>query len=161
MITVVRSGGNAGAASVLVATRSGTATAGSDFVQTATTLLFTNGQTFGTFLVPMIDDCVVEGNETFTVFLTNVFGASIGAVSNATVTIVDNDSLAGTLIIRSVSRTTAPEGSVVNVTIGRLCSAAGTVTVENRPTYLFEITVSKPASGSKAPANPRRPAPTR
>ena len=132
-ITLVRSGGTAGAASVLVGTRNGTATAGSDFVATSMTMLFTNGQVFSTFLVPLIDDCVVEGNETFTVFLTNAFGASIGAISNATVTIVDNDSLAGTLIIRSVSRTLAPEGSVVNVTIGRLCSALGTVTVDLVP----------------------------
>ncbi len=133
VITLARSGGNAGAASVLVATRSGTAVVGSDFVQTATTVLFTNGQTFGTFLVPLIDDCVLEGAESFTVFLTNAFGASIGAVSNATVTIIDNDSLAGTLIIRSVSRALAPEGSLVTVTIGRLCSALGAVTVDLVP----------------------------
>lgn len=133
VITIERSGGNAGAASVLVATRSGTATAGSDFVQTATMVLLTNGQAFATVLVPLIDDCVVEGNETFSVFLTNAFGASLGAISNATVTIADNDSLAGTLIIRSVSRALAPEGSVVTVTIGRLCSALSAVTVDLVP----------------------------
>ena len=133
VITVSRAGGPSGAASVTVFTRDGTATAGSDYVATSSTLLFTNGQTTATLLIPLIDDCVVEGNETFSVFLTNVFGASLGAISNATVTIVDNDSLAGTLVIRSVTPTNAVEGGFVLVTIGRNCAFAGPVSVDLVP----------------------------
>ncbi|MBA3454114.1 MAG: hypothetical protein H0T42_13550 [Deltaproteobacteria bacterium] len=45
--------------------------------------------------------------------------------------------------------------SVTGLAVGTTLCRAGTVTVENRPTYLFEITVSKPAS-SRPPAAPRR-----
>lgn len=53
--------------------------------------------------------------------------------------------------------------AVTGLEVGTTLCRAGTVTVENRPTYLFEITVSKAASGSgsKVRSNPRRPAPGR
>ena len=51
--------------------------------------------------------------------------------------------------------------AVTGLAVGTTLCRAGTVTVENRPTYLFEITVTKAVSGAKPPANPRRAAPTR
>ena len=51
--------------------------------------------------------------------------------------------------------------AVTGLAVGTTLCRAGTVTVENRPTFLFEITVSKAGSGPSSPANPRRPAPRR
>ncbi len=52
--------------------------------------------------------------------------------------------------------------AVTGLAVGTTLCRAGTVTVENRPSYLFEITVTKAASsGSKTRANPRGPAPRR
>ncbi len=42
--------------------------------------------------------------------------------------------------------------AVTGLAVGTTLCRAGTVTVENRPTYLFEITVSKSAPRAKSPA---------
>lgn len=53
-------------------------------------LRFSRGETSKTFVVPIVNDVLVEGNETFTVTLSGVTGANLGT-STATVTIVEND----------------------------------------------------------------------
>ena len=54
-------------------------------------LLFTNGQTVATFTIPILDDFLVETNETVMITLSNVVGASLIAPSSAELTITDND----------------------------------------------------------------------
>ena len=53
------------------ATANGTATAGSDYTATSGTLTFNPGVTSQTISVPIINDTAVEGNETFTVTLSD------------------------------------------------------------------------------------------
>src|SRR6185436_1380258 len=48
-----------------------------------------------TFIVPIIDDSYAEGNETFSVVLSNPIGATLGAPATATVSITDNDGANG------------------------------------------------------------------
>lgn len=50
------------------------------------------GETTQTFIVPIVDDALVEGDETFTVNLSGPAGARLGAATTSTITIVDNDS---------------------------------------------------------------------
>jgi hypothetical protein len=91
-ITVTRTGGSAGAISVDYATSDGSATAGIDYTAMSGTLHFADGQTSQTITIPIIDDMLAEGDETFNVFLTNPSGgAKLGSIGTATVTIVDND----------------------------------------------------------------------
>ncbi len=91
-ITVPRTGGSHGAASVNYATSNGTATAGSDYTDRSGTLNWEDGDAASkTFTVPISDDAVTEGNETFTVNLSGATGASLGSPASTTVTIVDND----------------------------------------------------------------------
>ena len=52
---------------------------------------FAVGETAKTFTIPIIDDALVEGDETFTVNLTSPNGATLGT-NTAIMTIVDNDS---------------------------------------------------------------------
>jgi len=51
------------------------------------------GETQQTFIVPVVDDALVEGDETFTVTLSGASGAALGSATTATITIVDNDTL--------------------------------------------------------------------
>jgi hypothetical protein len=60
------------------ATAAGTATAGSDYTTTTGTLTIPSGSTTGTIDVPVLDDAVYEGDETFTMNLVAVSGVTIG-----------------------------------------------------------------------------------
>lgn len=73
------------------ATADGSATAGSDYTATNGVLTFLPGQISQTFAVTIINNAVVEGNETFFVTLSNPVNATPGAPNPATVTIIDND----------------------------------------------------------------------
>ncbi|MCP4427363.1 MAG: hypothetical protein GY803_22985, partial [Chloroflexi bacterium] len=59
------------------ATTDGTATAGSDYTAVSDTLTFPQGQTTRTITVPIHDDTVFEGIETFTIQLSNANNAII------------------------------------------------------------------------------------
>jgi M6 family metalloprotease-like protein len=80
-----------GAATVNYATANGTATAGTDYTARTGTASFAAGVATVNIAVPITNDTVVEGNETFTVTLSNPVGMTLGATPATTVTIVDND----------------------------------------------------------------------
>ena len=74
------------------ATADGSAAAGSDYTATSGTLTFAAGDTAKTVSVPVLDDAVDEGEETFTLTLSNATGARI-ADGEATGTIANDDPL--------------------------------------------------------------------
>ena len=82
----------AGIVTVDYATADGTATAGADYTATSGTLTFAAGDTAKTVSVPVLDDAVDEGEETFTLRLSNATGARI-ADGEATGTISNDDPL--------------------------------------------------------------------
>lgn len=90
-ITVTRTS-NTVAADVSYSTSDGTANAGSDYTATSGTLNFAIGETNKTFTILINDDTLVEGNESVALSLNNpTNGASLGAPSSASLTILDND----------------------------------------------------------------------
>ena len=92
-ITVTRSGGSGGIASVDYATSDGNATAGSDYTSANGTLTWGNGDSSSrTITIPIIDDSDVESAETVNLSFSNFSGASAGSPSSAILTITDNDS---------------------------------------------------------------------
>ena len=92
VLTVTRTGGSAGAASVSFATANGTALAGSDYMVTNGTLSWADGDSAGkTITVAVINDSTPESNESFTVTLSGAAGAALGAPAQAIVTVVDDD----------------------------------------------------------------------
>ena len=96
VLTVVRTRGAAGPITVDYATLAGTATPGADYVAVSGTLSFAPGVLTNFIVIPIIDDRLSETAETFTVTIRNpTGGAVLGAISNATLTILDNDSPAG------------------------------------------------------------------
>jgi plastocyanin len=92
-ITVRRTGGDTGAASVHYATGGGTAAAGSDFTPASGTLSWPDGNAANkTFAIPILNDTADEPNETVQISLDSpTGGATLGSPSTAVLTINDND----------------------------------------------------------------------
>lgn len=102
-LTVTRAGDTSGTATVFYSTSD---TAGSqsctivnnkasdrcDYSTGVGRVEFAVGETTKTIIIPIVDDALVEGNETFTVTLSGPSLAQLGAANTATVTITDNDS---------------------------------------------------------------------
>ena len=93
-ITVTRTGGT-GAASVEIATVSGSASERTDFITIDRTLRFAEGETSKTVQLSVIDDLRVEGDETLNVTLSGAVNTTVGSPSSAIITITDNDSSVG------------------------------------------------------------------
>ena len=65
---------------------------GVDYTSGPYTVTFLAGETNASFNVPINDDNIFEGNETFNITIASLPGdCSVGAVDNATVLIVDDD----------------------------------------------------------------------
>ena len=101
-------------AMVTYSTQIGTAKTGEDYEATGGNLTFPAGTTRRTIRVPIIDDDVVEQEETFTVRLIKS-NATIG-VGEATGVIADNDL---PLIIVTTNQTGVEEGETVTFTLTR------------------------------------------
>ena len=116
-----------GTVTVDYATADGTATAGEDYSSTSGTLTFAAGETSKTVSVPVLDDLIDEGEETFTLRLSNATGARI-ADAEATGTISNCDPLQKMWLSR-FGRTVADH--VVDAVAGRLSAplAGAQVTV--------------------------------
>ena len=71
-------------------TSPGSATAGADYTETSGTVTFAPGDTAKTIAVPIVDDDVEDGGETFSVTLSNPTNATLGN-HTATGTIHNND----------------------------------------------------------------------
>ena len=84
VISVLRLGGAVGTVSVNYLATNGTATAGADFTAVSGQLTFTNGQTATTFLVPIINDTLVEGTETVLLSLANPSPAATASLGRST-----------------------------------------------------------------------------
>ena len=110
-----------GTVTVDYATANGTATAESDYTATNGTLSFNPGETGKTVAVPILDDVIDEGEEAFTLLLSNASGARI-ADGVATGTIVNSDPLQKMWLSR-FGRTVA--GHVVDAVAGRLSGPTG------------------------------------
>ena len=100
-INVTRSGDKAGFATVNYTTSdtagltncqvvNGKASERCDYETAAGTLRFSKDEDTKTIIVPIVNDALVEGSETFTLTLSGVNGAGLGT-STSTITINDND----------------------------------------------------------------------
>ena len=91
-VTVLRTGGSVGTASVTLSTLDATARNGFDYTVATQVLTFANGETSKTVQIPIHEDQLVEGLETLNLTLTaNSAGTVLGTPSLAILTIVDND----------------------------------------------------------------------
>ncbi|WP_373536565.1 Calx-beta domain-containing protein [Microcoleus sp.] len=133
-VTVTRTGSSTGTASATVNLTNGSATAPADYANTAIPVSFAAGETTKTINVPIVDDALVEGNETVNLSLTNPTGATIGTQSNATLNIIDNDTPVPTSTLQFSAPTfriredgTAVAAVTVNRTGDRTAAVSATV----------------------------------
>ncbi len=103
MLSVTRTGGNAGAVSVTYATGANTAVPPGDFASQLSSLTWADGDGAPkTIAIPINVDGLPEGNETFTVTLSSATGgATISSPVFATVTIIDLEAPPGAPTITS------------------------------------------------------------
>ncbi|MFL5238273.1 MAG: DUF4082 domain-containing protein [Rhizomicrobium sp.] len=111
-LTVLRSGNTDQAATIHFATSNGSALGGSDYTASSGTVTFAAGQVSQTISVPITNDTIPENDESFTVTLSNPTGATLGAQSTTTVSILDNDnptlgSLVRETVVTGLSEPTA------------------------------------------------------
>ncbi|HKR59172.1 MAG TPA: DUF4214 domain-containing protein, partial [Pyrinomonadaceae bacterium] len=103
-VTVNRTGDTLGTASVQYATGdtaglddcnvlNGKASSRCDYATSIGTLRFGPGESSKTIFIPLIDDGYAEGNETFTITLSNPIGFNLGSTNTATITIQENDAV--------------------------------------------------------------------
>ena len=130
-VTVSRNSAS-GSASVDYASADGTALAGQDYVGSAGTLTFADGETTRTLDIAILDDSVYEGDENFSLTLSNPQGgASLGGITSAAVTILD-DELApiGDFHFGSAAYSVNENGGQIIVDVIRSNGSAGAATVD-------------------------------
>ena len=127
--TLTRTGATAAASTVTVTVTGGTATAGADFTAGPYTVNFAAGATTATLTIPIVDDALVEGNETAVLTISAVGGSggAIGTQAGNTLTITDNDST-GTIAFQSATSTVAEDGTTAAIVLTRTGGTTGAIT---------------------------------
>jgi uncharacterized protein YhfF len=133
-ITVTRTGGSYGAASVNYATSDGTATlADGDYTDTSGTINFADGDAASKIFTVAIANNVgsYEGDETVNLSLSGVTGASLGAQTSAVLTITENDPVpsTGTLQFSAPTYSVAENGTSVSINVTRTGGSFGAASV--------------------------------
>ena len=127
-LTVTRAGTTTGAVSVNIATSDGTATGGADYATASGTLSWGAGDGAPkTFNVTILDDVLVEGDETINIALGGpTGGATVGSPAGAVLTILDNDSA---VQLGAATASVSESGGLVTITVTRAGSTAGAASV--------------------------------
>jgi len=146
-VTVTRTGGSAGAVSATVNLTNGTATAPADYNNNPILVNFAAGDTAPkTVTIPIVDDTLVEGNETVNLTLASpTGGATIGTQGTASLSIIDNDTLPPSSLQFSAPTFSVNEDGTT--------SAAVTVTRTGSSTAAVSATVNLANGSATAPAD--------
>lgn len=131
-VTVNRTGGSAGAASVGYGTRSGTAVAGTDFTATSGTLQWADGDAAPkTFLIPVNGTSVFSGTRSFSVALNGATGSTLGSPVTASIGINGAATAAiGNLQLSSANFTVLQSAGNLTVTVNRTGGSSGSISVK-------------------------------
>ncbi len=132
-VTVERTGGSTGSASVTYQTSGGTATPGADYQPASGTLNWANGNAQPrTFAITVLNDTVDEPDETVTIQLTGASGASLGSPASATLNILDDETTVqhGSLRFASAVYSLSEGSGAINVTVNRVGGVDGAVSVD-------------------------------
>jgi hypothetical protein len=131
-IDLVRSNGLAGAVSVDLITRDGTATATEDYQSVAVSISFSDGSSTASVNVPIVDNTEFEQSESFFIDLVNPQGGVTISNSTAEVRIADDDVAPATGVVQfSGDLTTIGEAAaLVTVTAVRVGGSAGQILVD-------------------------------
>ena len=114
-IQLFRTGGSSGTISVIFNTTNGTALAGTDYVGVTNTVTFQQGVTNKTVLVAIKGNSLIQPDRTLRLVLRNPTGGSTVGLGEATMTIIDDDFLAGRLSTKFMERFTPAEKDKKNL----------------------------------------------
>ncbi|MDB9439533.1 Calx-beta domain-containing protein [Dolichospermum lemmermannii CS-548] len=140
--TVTRTGDAQAPQNVTVATSIGTddTASASDLTANTQTLTFATGETSKTFTVQTTQDSLFEGNETFTVSLSNPTNSAVVSSTNGTAKgTINNDDAAP---IFSIAAASATEGSAINFTVTRTGDAQASQSVNVATSIATDDTAS-------------------
>ncbi len=125
-ITVNRTGGGSGAASVNFDTSDGSAQAGSDYTGNSGTLSWADGDTAPqSFPVTITGDDTSEGDETISLRLRDAGGAPVDL---AVLTIIDDDN--GVLQFSAAAYSASESAGTATITVDRVSGSLGAVAVD-------------------------------
>jgi hypothetical protein len=128
VVTLTRTGVTTAAATVLVTTANGTATVTSDYTAVSITVSWAAGDAANkTVSIPIVDDRLVEADETILLTLSAVTGDTLGAVAAATLTIEDYEQ--GTLQFSAATLEVAENAGTASLTVSRSSGSDGAVTI--------------------------------
>ncbi len=140
-ITVTRTGGNVGALTVNYATSNGTAIGGADYTPASGTFTFAAGETTKTFMVPIINDGVVEPNETVNLRLSGTLDKEFLGTPNTAIIEIFDSSKPLELSIQETLNITEGDSGTTNALFTVTLSAATSRTVTvNYTTFGLEAT---------------------
>jgi hypothetical protein len=130
-ITVNRTGGSNGAASVHYATTNGTAVAGTDFTAASGTVQWASGDSSAkTVSVPVSNSSPFSGTRSFTITLSNSNGASLGNPTSASVAINgDAPAAIGSLQLAASAFTVGQSAGSLTVAVYRTGGSSGAISV--------------------------------
>jgi hypothetical protein len=119
-ITITRTGGSAGIATVLFATSNGTAGA-TDYTSVSQTLTFSDGETSKTVNIPIADDSTSEPDETINLTLSQVSGTgNAGTPLTALLTVYDDDAPGAIISFSQANYSVAETGpGFIDITVTR------------------------------------------
>jgi PKD repeat protein len=120
IITVLLNAASGRTVTVHYATADGTGRAGADYVATTGLLSFQPGQTVRSFAVPLLDDLMDEPDETVHLRLFDPTNAVLGSLTNAVLSIVDDDPPTASFVSRLFFTNESAGSALVTV---RLSSA--------------------------------------
>ena len=128
IVTISRNGDVTAAASVLVTTANGTATATNDYTAVSITVNWAAGDAANkTVSIPVLEDRLVESTETVNLSLSTVTGDTLGATTTATLNIVDYEQ--GTLQFGAATYQVAETAGTATIAVTRTNGSNGTVTI--------------------------------
>ena len=108
----------------------GNAMAGSDYTLEDGTLTFDPGESSGDIPVSVIDDSIVEGNESFTIMLSGPVNTWLGGITTYTYTIIDDELPRAEISFGASSSTGAESLSTVTIPVSLTATSADTITVD-------------------------------
>jgi glucose/arabinose dehydrogenase len=128
-VIVNRVNGSSGAATVDYVTNENTALRDVDFSYRAGTLNFADGETRKTVVIPILNDTIVEGPESFGVAILGATGAALGTKRTVSVNILDDDAAASDFSFSQSAYERKEDGGQATITVRRSGNTTGTATV--------------------------------
>ena len=128
-VTVIRTNGSGGVASVQYGTIPGSAVPSINYVSTTGSLTFGDGETSRNINIPLLENNLVQGPVAFTVQLNSANAATLSTATQTVVTVMDND--AGIFFANATNNCPENQG-FANINVLRVYNTAGTASVYYR-----------------------------